>query len=62
MRDDTERLYTLNLQLKALLDERHALLDRCQTAATEANTWPDMGRATQLFVSVQPPSAEPLKP
>ena len=53
--DDTERLNLLNQRLTKLVSESQRLRERWQGAATDAQTWPDMSRATQLFVSLQPP-------
>jgi hypothetical protein len=50
----TERIDALNRQLKTLVCERAALQYRWSRAATDANTWPDMRRARELLVSVQP--------
>ena len=54
MRDTAERLYALNRRLTMLLGERRALQYRWTLAATKANDWPDMRRAVELFVSIQP--------
>jgi hypothetical protein len=59
MRDIAERLDALNGRLTALLDERRALQYRWTLAATKANHWPDMRRAVDLFVSIQPAADRP---
>ncbi len=56
MPDTAQRLNTLNLRLQALIAENHALRTRWTAAATDAQRWPDMNLATQLFVSLQPVS------
>ena len=52
MAETTERLNALNRQLGVLLSEHHALQYRWSRAAMDANTWPDMRHATELFVSL----------
>jgi hypothetical protein len=42
-----------------LLGERRALQYRWLLAATKANDWPDMRRATELFLSIQPAADRP---
>jgi hypothetical protein len=56
MNDTAQRLNTLNHQLTSLLGERRALQCRWMLAAAKANDWPDMHRARELFVSIQPAS------
>jgi len=56
MPDTTQRLNTLNLRLQALVAENHALRERWAAAATDAQRWPDMNLATQLFMSLEPVS------
>ena len=59
MPDTTEHLNTLNRQLATLVGERRALEYRWMLAATKAHDWPDMRRAVELFVSIQPPANRP---
>lgn len=59
MLDTAERLNTLNRRLIMLLGERRALQYRWTLAATKANDWPDMRRAVELFVSIQPAADRP---
>ena len=54
MRDTAERVNALNRRLATLFGERRALEYRWTVAATKANKWPDMRRAGDLFVSIQP--------
>ena len=54
MPDTAERLNALNRRLAMLVGERRALQYRWALAATKANDWPDMRRAVELFVSIQP--------
>ena len=54
MLDTAERLNALNRRLTMLLGERRALEYRWTLAVTKANDWPDMRRAVELFVSIQP--------
>ena len=54
MPDTAERLNALNRRLAMLVGERRALQYRWMLAATKANDWPDMRRAVELFVSIQP--------
>jgi hypothetical protein len=50
---DAERLTLLNVRLQTLVSEAQSLRERCRIAAAAAQTWPDMSRATQLFVNLQ---------
>ena len=59
MRDTAERVNALNRRLTTLLGERRALEYRWTVAATRANNWPDMRRAVDLFVSIQPAADRP---
>jgi hypothetical protein len=59
MPDTAERLNALNRGLTMLLGERRALQYRWLLAATKANDWPDMRRATELFLSIQPAADRP---
>jgi len=52
--ETAERLNALNRRLAMLVGERRALQYRWMVAATKANDWPDMRRAVELFVSIQP--------
>jgi len=54
--DTAERLNALNRRFAMLVGERRALQYRWMLAATKANDWPDMRRAVDLFVSIQPPA------
>jgi hypothetical protein len=60
MPDDTaERLNALNRRLTMLLGERRALQYRWLLAAARVNDWPNMRRATELFLSIQPAADRP---
>jgi hypothetical protein len=53
MPETAQRLNNLNLRLQALVAENRALRERWAAAATDAQRWPDMNLATQLFISLQ---------
>ncbi len=59
MPDTAERLNALNRRLTMLLGERRALQYHWLLAATKANDWPDMRRAMELLVSIQPAADRP---
>jgi len=50
--DETDRLNLLNHRLVDLVTESRHLRERWTYAAANVKTWPDMTRATQLFISL----------
>jgi len=59
MADTAECLRALNRRLATLLGERRALEYRWILAATKANDWPDMHRASERLVNTQPAADRP---
>jgi len=59
MADTAERLRALNRRLATLLGEHRALEYRWILAATKANDWPDLHRASERLVSAQPAADRP---
>jgi hypothetical protein len=59
MPDTVERLRALHRRLTTLLGERRALEFRWILAATKANHWPDLHRASERLASTQPAADRP---
>ena len=60
--DTMQRIGILASRLEETMREARELRARVTKAARQARSWPDMSRATQLFVDLQRPVAPPPSP